>query len=80
MEKEQLKREIDQLEAAMEKDSPFLFSSSVYREVPQMSDEELQERVDAIEALPEVMQCLYKKRNDVPLDSDLRLAYSIGTL
>lgn len=74
VEREQLKREIHQLEAAMEKDSPFLFSSSVYREVPKMSDDELQERLNAIKALPEVMQCLYKKRNDVPLDSDLRLA------
>lgn len=74
-EKEQLKREIDQLEASMDKDSSiFSFSTNIFKGVPKMSDEELQERVEALEALPEVMQCLYKKRNDTPIDSDIRLA------
>lgn len=74
VEKEQLKRQITQLEKILEKDSPFLFSNSVYRQVPTMSDEELQERVAAIEALPKLMQSLYKKRNDVRDEDDLRLA------
>lgn len=78
VEKEQLLREIDQLEAAMEKESS-IFSlssstSSVFKGVPSMTDDELQERIQALEALPEVMQCLYKKRNDVPLDSPVSRA------
>lgn len=74
VEKEQLKRQINALESAIEKESPFMYSTSVYRDIPAMSDEELQERVNALEELPEVLQSLYKKRNEVADDADLRLA------
>ena len=74
VEKEQLKRQIDALDASMEKSGPLKYSRGIYREIPEMTAEELQERVDAIEALPELMQCLYKKRNEVDQGADLSLA------
>lgn len=76
-EKDQLKREIDKLEQMMDEESPFLYSDNVYKFIPDMSEEEIQTRVDAIEALPSVLQALFKKRHELEEDGDLRLAILI---
>lgn len=76
-EKEQLKREIDALSHVVETGSPFMFSDSIYRKLPELTEDEIDQRLEAIEALPQVMQALYKKRNAVEENGDLRLAIQL---
>jgi hypothetical protein len=76
MEKDQLKRQIDALETTVEKEIPFVYSDSIYRELPELTDEEMEQRLQAIQELPQVLQALYMKRNDVEGD-DLRLAIQV---
>jgi hypothetical protein len=76
IEKNQLKRQIDALETTVENESPFVYSDSVYRELPELTEEEIEQRVQAIQELPQVLQALYMKRNEVEGD-DLRLAIQV---
>lgn len=76
IEKDQLKRQIDALETTVENESPFVYSDSVYRQLPELTEEEIEQRVQAIQELPQVLQALYMKRNEVEGD-DLRLAIQV---
>ena len=77
-EKEALKRKIDKLEDTFEQDGPYVYSDSVYLEdFPQISEAEIKERMDALEALPEVLRGLYKHRCGVAYEGDLRLAVQV---
>lgn len=65
VEKNQLKREIDQLESQLETDGPFQYADSIFVDTPPMSEDELQQRMQAVSQLPPVLQSLYKRRNNV---------------
>jgi hypothetical protein len=75
VEKDQIKRDMERLEKAFdEDDGPFVYVESLDRGVPPLTQEELNERLEAIGALPQVLQALYKQLCDVKLDGDLELA------
>ena len=78
IERKQMKREIDQLEKTMEDDSPFVYSDSILLEnLPVLSEEEVQQRLEAVGALHPILQALYKKRCGVDETGDLRLAIEL---
>ena len=76
-EKSQLKRQIDQLEKTMETEGPYSYSDSIYRGLPHLTETELQERLQATQALPEMLQVLFKKRCGLDEDADLTLAIQL---
>jgi hypothetical protein len=77
-EKENLKREIDRLENSEENGQIFVYTNSVYLEsLVKLSEEETAERLEAVGSLPSVLQALYKQRNGVSVDGDLRLAIEL---
>jgi hypothetical protein len=75
--KEQLKKEIDRLEKALEDDGPFSYSNSIYKGLPILTEEETVARFEAVGALPQVLQSLYKARTGIEADGDLRLAIQL---
>jgi hypothetical protein len=77
VQKEQLKREIDRLEKALEIDGPFSYSESIYKGLPILTEEEIAARFEAVGALPQVLQSLYKARTGIEADGDLRLAIEL---
>jgi hypothetical protein len=76
IEKSQIKRQIDRLERTVESESPFVYSDGVFRELPELTEEEIEQRLQAIKELPQVLQALYMRRNEVEGD-DLRLAIQV---
>ena len=78
VERDQLKREINQLENGIEEEGPIAYTDCVFCEdlVP-LTEEGLQERIEAINALPDILVAIYKQRNKVKEDDDLALAVSI---
>ena len=78
-EREMLKRGIDKLEeAASSGDSAFLYSDSVHMDdLPPLTEEEVNARLETIGALPDTLIALYKQRNGIDDDGDLRLAVEI---
>jgi len=75
VERKQLKREIEQLERTVEEEGPFMYSDSIVLEdLPKLEEDEIQQRIEAVSALPKILQALYKKRCGVNETSDLRLA------
>ena len=78
-EREMLKRGIDKLEEAASNDnSAFLYSDSVHMDdLPPLTEEELNARLEAVGALPDTLIALYKQRNGLDEDGDLRLAVEI---
>lgn len=77
-ERKQMKREMEQLEKAMENESPFLYSDSILLEhLPILTEEEVQQRLEAVGALHPILQALYKKRCGVDETGDLRLAIEL---
>lgn len=77
VEKKQIKREIEQLERAVDNDGPFAYSESIYRGLPPLTEEEVSIRLDAMTKLPLVLQALYKRRLGVDDDDPLRLAIEL---
>ena len=78
VEKKQIKREMEQLEKAMEDDSPFMYSDSVVlNDLPPLTEEEIQQRSEAVGELNPILQALYKKRCGVNETGDLRLAIEL---
>ena len=78
VERKQLKREMDQLEKTMEDEGPFLYSDSIVLESMRvLKEEEVQQRIEAVEALHPILQALYKKRCGVDETGDLRLAIEL---
>lgn len=76
VEKDQLKRQIDALETTVGNESPFSYADSIYRELPELTEEEISQCLQALQELPLVLQALYMKRNEVDGD-DLRLAIQV---
>lgn len=76
-EKDQLKREIDRLQQNLEDEGPFAYSDSIYTGLPDLAEEEIAMRVEAVGKLPQVLQSLYKRRTGVEADGDLRLAIEL---
>ena len=77
VEKDQLKRQIDALETTVENESSLSHSNHIYRKLPELTEEEIDQRLNAIQELPQVLQALYMKRNEVEGDDDLRLAIQL---
>lgn len=77
VEKENLKREIIKLEKSLEMDGPFEYSDNVNLNISAMSQEEMNQRMEAVGALPSVLQALYKKRVKADDDADLSLAIEL---
>ena len=75
-EKDQLKNQIDRLSQSLEKEtSRFQSSESVYRNIPALREDQIEERIATIKDLPGVLQTLYKRRYQLPSNStDIRLA------
>jgi hypothetical protein len=77
-EREILKREIDKLEESSNDNSAFLYSDSVHMSnLPPLTEEELNARLEAVGVLPDTLIALYKQRNGLDEDGDLRLAVEI---
>ena len=76
VEKENLRRQINQMEKDLEQNGPFGYSESIFANVSPMSEDEANERKEAIEALPPVMQALYTRRTKAP-DGDIELAVQL---
>lgn len=78
IERKQMKREIEQLEKTMEDDSPFVYSDSILLDnLPVLTEEEVQQRLEAVGALHPILQALYKKRCGADETGDLRLAIEL---
>lgn len=77
VEKEKVKKEIDRLEKTLEDDGPFSYSDSIYKGLPTLTEEETVARLEAVGALPQVLQSLYKARAGLGPDGDLRLAIEL---
>jgi ribosome-associated translation inhibitor RaiA len=73
-EKELLKRQIDALTSSLEENGPFTYSDSVYGDIPELSVDAMQARINAVGALPEVLQTLYRKRHNLESDANVTLA------
>jgi hypothetical protein len=77
-ERERLKREIDKLEDSSNDNSAFLYSDSVHMDgLPPLTEDELNARLETVGALPDTLIALYKQRNGLDEDGDLRLAVEI---
>jgi hypothetical protein len=76
-EKDKLKKEINRLEETLEDDGPFSYSDSIYKGLPTLSEEDTVARLEAVGALPQVLQSLYKARAGLGPDGDLRLAIEL---
>eukprot|EP00977_Amphora_coffeiformis_P002535 scaffold473_cov156-Amphora_coffeaeformis.AAC.17 len=76
VEKENLRRQINQMEKDLEQNGPFGYSESIFADIPPMSEEEANDRREAIEALPPVMQAMYTRRTKAP-DGDIELAIQL---
>lgn len=76
IEKENLRRQIAQMEKELEKGGPFGYSESVFADVPPMTDEEMQQRLEAVGNLPPVLQALYTRRTHAP-NGDTRLTIEL---
>jgi hypothetical protein len=77
-EKESLKRQLDKLERLVEEEGIFVYSDSIFcKELPQLSDQEINERLQAVGALPETLQSLYKHRVGVEETDEIRLAIEV---
>ena len=77
-EKEALKRQIDKMEEKLEREGPYFYSDSVYCfDLPELTEEEIQTRLEAVGALPETLQALYKQRCGVEHQADLRTTIQI---
>ncbi|CAB9529748.1 Probable zinc metalloprotease EGY1, chloroplastic [Seminavis robusta] len=77
VEKANIKREIDRLKKTLENDSPFVYSDSiVYENLPILTEEEIQLRLEAVGALHPILQAMYKRRCGVneTEEGNLRLA------
>lgn len=76
--RKQIKREMDQLEKAMEDESPFLYSDSIVLEnLAELKEEEIQQRLEAVGSLHPILQALYKQRCGAGETGDLRLAVEL---
>jgi hypothetical protein len=75
--KDKLKKEINRLEETLEDDGPFSYSDSIYKGLPTLSEEDTVARLEAVGALPQVLQYLYKARAGLGPDGDLRLAIEL---
>jgi hypothetical protein len=74
-EREQLKREIDRMEASIEDDGPIMYSDGFYcKDLKPLSEEEMALRMEAVGALPDILIAIYKQRNSLGESEDLRLA------
>lgn len=74
-ERENLKREIDRLETRVESDTFFVYSDSFYCEILEpLSKEEIALRMDAVGSLPDILISIYKQRNGLLEEDELRLA------
>jgi hypothetical protein len=73
-EKELIKRQIDTIHNSLENDGPFLYSDSVYRPIPELSDDEMQVRINAMQELPDILQTIYKQRYNLDSNATLTLA------
>jgi hypothetical protein len=77
-ERERLKRGIDRLDDSSNDNSAFLYSDSVHMgDLPPLTEEEFNARLEAVGALPDTLIALYKQRNGLDEDGDLRLAVEI---
>jgi hypothetical protein len=76
VEKENVRRQIQQMEKSLEEEGPFGYSDSIFANVAPMPANEMEERLLAIGALPSVLQALYLKRTNAPED-DLALAIEL---
>ena len=73
-EKETLKRQIDTITKALDTDGPFVYSDSVYRPIPEMSTAQMNERLAAMQTLPDLLQTIYKQRYNLDSTANLTLA------
>ena len=76
VEKENLRRQIAQMEKDLDRDGPFGYSESIFANIPRMSEEEREKRIQAVSALPKLMQGLYTRRTKAP-DGEIRLAIEL---
>jgi hypothetical protein len=75
IERDGLKREIDQIENSMEDDGPFMYAESVFCEDLQpLTEENLARRVEAVSALPDILLAIYKERNNLVENEGIELA------
>lgn len=74
-EREQLKREIERLEASIEDAGAFPYSEGlVLEDLEPMSDEELGLRVEAVSSLPDILVSIYKQRSGLDENCEVSLA------
>ena len=76
VEKVNLRRQINQMEKALEQEGPFGYSDSIFADLAPMSEEEMNDRMETVAALPPVMQALYTRRTKAP-DGDIELAIQL---
>ena len=77
VEKMNIKREMEAIEKKMEDDQPFSYSDSIFLNIAPMTEDELQTRTQAIEALPTLLQYLYKQRFNLEEEDEIRLAIQL---
>lgn len=75
-EKDQLKREMQNLENSID-DGSLLVCDSIYKELPPLTEEYVEARIKAISSLPPVLQAFYKRNVNVALEDDLRFAIEL---
>ena len=73
-EKELLKRQIDSITKTLDAEGPFLYSDSVYRPIPELSTDEMKDRIAAMQTLPDLLQTIYKQRFNLDSSANLTLA------
>ena len=73
-EKELLKRQIDSITKTLDAEGPFLYSDSVYRPIPELSTDEMNDRIAAMQTLPDLLQTIYKQRFNLDSYANLTLA------
>ena len=73
-EKESLKRQIDTITKTLDANGPFQYSDSVYRPIPELSVDEMNERIAAMQTLPDILQTIYKQRYNLDSTANLTLA------
>jgi hypothetical protein len=77
-ERERLKRAIDRIENSLEEDGPFMYSEGFYCEdLPPLTEEDIALRMEAVGVLPDMIIAIYKQRNNLEEDADLRLAIQL---
>jgi len=77
VEKMNIKREMESIEKSIEADGPFVYSDSIFLNIAPIPADCLAERVEAIGALPKILQSLYLKRLNLGEDGDISLGVQL---